>query len=85
MSIYDTKTSKIYPDLNHMTTQEPQTYHFKKLTEIEAYLLNEVEVRERVAEKMKRFNTITKHRGPRPNYINSDHWRIFYCCICRWC
>ena len=31
----------------------------KKLTEIEAYLLDEIEVRERIAKKMKRFNTIT--------------------------
>ena len=29
------------------------------MTEIEAYLLNEIEVRERTAKKMKRFNTIT--------------------------
>ena len=29
------------------------------MTEIEAYLLDEIEVRERIAKKMKRFNTIT--------------------------
>ena len=29
------------------------------MTEIQAYLLNEFEVRERIAKKMKRFNTIT--------------------------
>ena len=29
------------------------------MTEIEAYLLNEIEFRERIAKKMKRFNTIT--------------------------
>ena len=30
-----------------------------KLSKIEAYLLNEIEVREEIAKKMKRFNTIT--------------------------
>ena len=57
MSIYDNET-KIYPDLNPTAPQEPQTYRLKKLTEIEAYLLNEIEVRERLAKKMKRFSTI---------------------------
>ena len=58
MSIYDNET-KIYPDLNPTAPQEPQSYRLKKLTEIETYLLNEIEVRERIAKKMKRFNTIT--------------------------
>ena len=59
MSIYDNETtSKIYPDLNPTASQEPQTYRLKKLTEIEAYLLDEIEVRERIAKKMKWFNTI---------------------------
>ena len=58
MSIYDNET-KIYPDLNPTAPQEPQTYRLQKLTEIEAYLPNEIEVRERIAKKMKRFNTIT--------------------------
>ena len=31
----------------------------EKLTEVEAYLLDEIEVRERIAKKMKRFNTFT--------------------------
>ena len=53
MSIYDNETSKIYPDLNTTALQEPQTYCFKKLTEIEAYLLDEIEVCERLAKKMK--------------------------------
>ena len=57
MSIYDNET-KIYPDLNHAASQEPQTYRLKKLTEIEAFLLEEIEVRELIAKKMKRFNTI---------------------------
>ena len=58
MSIYNNET-KIYPDLNPTTPQEPQIYRLQKLTEIEAYLPNEIEVRERIAKKMKRFNTIT--------------------------
>ena len=44
MSIYDNETIKIYPDLNPMTPQELQAYRLKKLTEIEAYLLDEIEV-----------------------------------------
>ena len=60
MSIYDNEeTSKIYPDLNPTTPQELQKYRLKKLTEIEAYLLDEIEVRERIAKKMTRFNIIT--------------------------
>ena len=55
MSIYDNATSKIYPDLNPTAPQEPPTY---RLTKIEAYLLDENKVRERLAKKMKRFNTI---------------------------
>ena len=60
MSIYDNETTtKIYPDLNPTGPQEPQTYHLKKLTEIEAYLIDEIGVCERNAKKMKRFNAIT--------------------------
>ena len=43
MSIYGNET-KIYPDLNP-TTPEPQEYRLNKLSEIEAYFLNEIEVR----------------------------------------
>ena len=50
MSIYNNKT-KIYPDLNPTAPQEPQTYHIKKLTETDANLLDEIEVRERLAKK----------------------------------
>ena len=60
MSIYgNEKITKIYPDLNPTAPQEPQTYCLKKLTEIEAYLLEEIEVREQIAKRMKQFNTIT--------------------------
>ena len=51
-SIYDNET-KIYPDLNPTAPQEAQTYRINKLTEIEEYLLNEIEVHERIAKKMK--------------------------------
>ena len=44
MSIYDNGTSKIYPGLNPTTPQEPQTCQLKKLTEIEAFFLYEIEV-----------------------------------------
>ena len=59
MSIYDNETSKIYLDLDPAAPQELQTYCLKKLTETEAYLLDEIKVRERLTKKMKRFNTIT--------------------------
>ena len=58
MSIYDNET-KIYPDLNPAAPQKPQTYRLNKLSKIEAYFLNEIEVREQIAKKMKQFNTIT--------------------------
>ena len=57
MSIYD-KETKIYPDLNP-TAPEPQTHRLKKFNEIEAFFLDEIEVCERIAKKLKRFNTIT--------------------------
>ena len=53
MSVYDND------DLNPTAPQEPQSYRLNKLSKIEAYFLNEIEVREQIAKKMKRFNTIT--------------------------
>ena len=58
MSIYDNDT-KLYPDLNPSAPQEPQTCLLKKLTEIEAFFLDEIEARKREAKKKKRLNTIT--------------------------
>ena len=58
MSIYNNET-KIDPDLNPTAAQELQSYRLNKLSEIEAYFLNEIEVREQIAKKIKRFNTIT--------------------------
>ena len=53
MTIYDNETtSKIYPDLNPAIPQEPQTYRLKKLTEVEAYLVDEIEVSEPIAKKL---------------------------------
>ena len=51
--------SKIYPGLNPTAPQEPQSYRLNKLSEIEAFFLDEIEVREQIAKKMKRFNIIT--------------------------
>ena len=59
MSTYDNET-KIYPDLNPLTPQEPQRYWLKKLTEIEAFFLDEIKDREQIAKKMKRLNTATR-------------------------
>ena len=59
MSIYDNEASKIYPDLKPTAPQEPQAYRLKKLTKIQACLLDEIEVCEPNAKKVKRFNTIT--------------------------
>ena len=43
MSIYDNET-KIYPDLNPTAAKEPQSYRFNKLSETEAFFLDEIEV-----------------------------------------
>ena len=58
MSTYNNET-KIDPDLNPTAPQELQSYRSNKLSEIEAYFLNEIEVHEQIAKKIKRFNTIT--------------------------
>ena len=59
MSMYDNET-KIYPGLNPSAPQEPQSYRLNKSSGIEAYFLNEIEVFEQNAKKMKRFNIITR-------------------------
>ena len=46
----DNKT-KIYSDLNPTAPQEPQAYRLQKLTEIETFFLDEIEVRERIVKK----------------------------------
>ena len=50
MSIYNNET-KIYPDLNPTAPQESQSYRLNKLSEIEAYFLNEIDVGEQNAKK----------------------------------
>ena len=45
--MYDNET-KIYPDLNPSTPQEAQTYQLNKFSEIEAFFLNEIKVRETI-------------------------------------
>ena len=57
MSIYDNET-KIYLVLNPSAPQEPQTYWLKKLTEIEAFFLDKIEVDSQEAKKKKLLNTI---------------------------
>ena len=54
MIIHDNET-KIYPDLNPTAPQEPQSYRLNKLSEIEAFFLDEIEVREQIVKKMKRL------------------------------
>ena len=61
MSIYDNETSKIYLGLNPTAPlQEPQAYRLKKLTEIKAYLFDEIEARRWQVKKKKRINMATR-------------------------
>lgn len=39
---------KFYPNLNAAAPQDPPKYRLKKLSEIEAYLLNKIEIREKL-------------------------------------
>ena len=45
MRVYDNEI-KIYPDSNPSAPQEPQSYQLNKLSQIEVYFLNEIEVHE---------------------------------------
>lgn len=72
MSIYDNKTSKVNPDLKPTAPEEQHEYRLKKLMEIEAYLLDDNVVRERLVKRMKQFNEIT-------SIVN----RVFYWCVCK--
>ena len=51
MSIYNNET-KIYPDLNPIAPQE-QSYRLNKLSVIEEYFLNEIQVHEQIPPNMK--------------------------------
>lgn len=57
MSIWGNDAKKNYLDLNTATSQKPQVYCLKKLTEFVTSLLDEVEVCNRLAKKIKRFST----------------------------
>ena len=50
MSIYNNET-KIYPELNPAAPQEPQAYRLLKLSEIETYFLDEIDIREQIVKK----------------------------------
>ena len=52
MSVYEFERN-VYPDLNPTTPQEPHTYRLNKLSKTETYFLNEIEVREQNAKKVK--------------------------------
>ena len=77
MSIYDNET-KIYPDLNPTAPQESQTYRLQKLTEIEAYFLDEIEDRRWQAKKKETIQCNHSCRRYKINYINGYHRRNFY-------
>ena len=54
MSICDNETTgKIDPDVNPTATTRTINISLRKLAEVEAYLLDEIEVRERIAKKKK--------------------------------
>ena len=63
MGVYDYDTSKIYPTLGPSAppSQEvnPQTYCLTKISEIEAYFLDETDALEKLAKKIKHFSMIT--------------------------
>ena len=87
MSIYDNET-KICPDLNPTAPQEPQTYRLKKLTEIEAFFLDEIEERRREAKKTQKKPPIKynhRYRRNRLNYLINDRSRSLYPTICQRC
>ena len=57
MRVYYNET-KIYPHLNPTAPQESQTYRLNKLSEIEAFFLNEIGKCEQKAKKIKRSITM---------------------------
>ena len=60
MSIHEDNETKIYQDLNPKAPEEPRAYRLQKLTENEAFFLDEIKDREQIAKKMKRLNTATR-------------------------
>lgn len=58
MSIYDNE-SKLYPNLpSAPSDDQSQVFRLQKIGETETYFLNEIDEREKLAKKIKRFNTI---------------------------
>ena len=53
MGIYHNDTIKTYPDPNPTAPQQLEAYRLKKITEVEAHLLDEIYVREWPAKNMK--------------------------------
>ena len=68
-----------------MALQEPQSYQLNKLSEIEAYFLNEIEIREQIPKKNETIQYNHRYRRHRPDHIDGDHWRDFYHSIYQWC
>ena len=50
MNMYNNET-KVYPGLNPTAPPELQSYRLNKLSEIEAFFFDEIEVREQIAKK----------------------------------
>ena len=61
MSVYEKDTSKIYlgPSAPPSQGVNPQTYRLAKISETEAYFLDELDAAEKLAKKIRRFSTIT--------------------------
>ena len=63
MSVYDNKTSKVYPDLNPMASSQqevnPSNYRLAKISKMDAYFLNVSDKREKLAEKIKCLATVS--------------------------
>lgn len=69
MSISDNKTSKFYSDVNPVATSQqevnPQNYMIAETSRVEAYFLDEISKREKLAKKMQCLVTLSKGVGTR--------------------
>ena len=83
MSVYEFERN-IYPDLNPTTPQEPHTYRLNKLSKTEAYFLNEIEVREQNAKKVKHSiqSQVVVDTGLITSTVITGG---ISCSICQWC
>ena len=58
MSVYE--TSKLYPNLEPSAPEDQtQMYRMKKIEELEKFLRDEIQKREQLAKKFKRYGTTT--------------------------